>query len=106
MPHKNDTVQRLAVLIVVVVVALNVYWGLLLLFGPAQLNPALVAMGLFLQAGGIAGILGKIPNTLEKLVPSGLFVFAILFGAGVEWFGLFHGNETGRVSPSIWAPSK
>jgi hypothetical protein len=106
MQHKEASANRFAALIVVAVVALNLYWAVSLFMGQSQVNPGFVLAGLAIQAVAIAGLLHRLPQAVQCRVPGVLFALAVIFGASVEWFGLFLGNERGRVSPSIWAPSK
>ena len=105
MQHKDAASKRWVALIVIVVAALNLYWAASLFAGPSQINPGFVVAGVIIQLVGIAGAVRKLPDFAQKHIPGVIFIFAILFGASMEWFGLFHGHEKGRVSPSVWAPS-
>jgi hypothetical protein len=106
MQHKDAAADRWVLLIIVVVVALNLYWAISAIGTPDRVNPGFVIGGLFAQVVGIAGALRMFPPGVHRYVPAILFLFAVLFGASTEWFGLFHGYERGRISPSVWAPAK
>jgi hypothetical protein len=106
MQHKDAPGQRWAALIIAAVVALNLYWLVSLFMRPTDVRAEFVVAGLTLQVAGIVGTFGKLPRIAQKSVPGILFMIAVLFGAGMEWFGLFHGHATGRVAPSIWAPAQ
>jgi hypothetical protein len=106
MQHKDASAHRWAALIVTVLVALNIYWAFTAFTGSREVNPAFMVGGLAIQGIGVVGLLRKLPTAVQRHIPAGLLVFAILFGASMEWFGIFHGFAKGRVSPSVWATER
>jgi len=94
--------ERFASLAVVIVFMLDVYWTIAVMLGPRNIGIVLIAVGLLVQALGVAGLFAKANSShaLSSFPVWPLFLTAFI-GSMMLWKGLFHSDEP-RSSPSIW----